>query len=134
MNEKQSALEKVLTIKQNYSGTRRNIPDEWVAEGVYTPTVGEVRRATAELAALRAQVRAAEQETEEFNAGYQAYQDGLDLDTAEVVYRHELPDGVPSHDVFGCGYAWAKFQAEQIAALQKAGADDAAGRTIDKLK
>jgi hypothetical protein len=51
-------------------------------------------------------------EVDEFNAGYQAFDAGLDLDDAERQYRYALPDDVSSYDVFGCGYAWAKFLAE----------------------
>ena len=56
------------------------------------------------------------QAVDEFNAGYEAYKAGLDLDDAEQMYRHALPDEVPSYDQFGIGYAWAKFQAEKAAA------------------
>ena len=73
-----------------------------------------------ELAALRARVEAAEakvaklftsdaQSVDEFNAGYQAFEAGMDLDTAEQNYYSVLPDDVPHHDSFGTGYAWAKF-------------------------
>ena len=52
-------LEKLLTIKQNWTGTHKAVPEEWIAEFGSTPTVGEVRRATAEVARLRAVEKAA---------------------------------------------------------------------------
>lgn len=48
------------------------------------------------------------QEKDEFNTGYQAFEAGLDVTTAEIEYRAALPDEVPSYDVFRVGYAWAK--------------------------
>jgi hypothetical protein len=53
-----NAIEKLLTIKQNWTGSRKPIPDEWIAEWQENPTVGLVRTATAELAAQAAQIAA----------------------------------------------------------------------------
>jgi hypothetical protein len=53
------------------------------------------------------------QAVDEFNAGYQAFHEGMDLDTAEQLYRHALDESVPSYDEFSTGYAWAKFQKER---------------------
>ena len=68
--------------------------------------------AAAELAALRQErdelKLSQAQEVDEFNAGYQAFQEGLDVTSAEIEYRGALPDEVPSYDVFRIGYAWAK--------------------------
>lgn len=46
-----NAIEKLLTIKQNWTDSRKPIPDEWIAEWQDKPTVGLVRLATAETAA-----------------------------------------------------------------------------------
>jgi hypothetical protein len=53
------------------------------------------------------------EEVDEFNAGYSAFEQGLNVDDAEILYRAALPDDVPSHDTFAIGYAWAKYQKEQ---------------------
>jgi hypothetical protein len=53
-----NAIEKLLTIKQNWTDSRKPIPDEWIAEWQENPTVGLVRTATAELAAKNAQIEA----------------------------------------------------------------------------
>ena len=72
----------------------------------------ELAAKDAELAALRQErdelKRSQAQEVDEFNAGYQAFQEGLDVTSAEIEYRGALPDEVPSYDVFRIGYAWAK--------------------------
>src|SRR5687768_5575386 len=79
----------------------------------------QLKQLEAQLAAAQQETRDAlasdAQEADEFNAGYQAFTEGLDLDDAEQMYRHVLPADVPIYDVFGIGYAWAKFQAERAA-------------------
>jgi hypothetical protein len=79
-------------------------------------------KAAAELTAfvlkLETREREQAQETDEFNAGYEAYQAGLDLDDSGRTYRSVLPDDVPSYDVFEHGYAWAKFQEERAQAVK----------------
>lgn len=52
---------------------------------------------------------------DEFNAGYQAFEQRMDLDDAEATYRSVLPAEVPSFDNFSTGYAWAKFVSERMA-------------------
>lgn len=89
-----------------------------------TPSGRELKAAEQEIAAMREDLKAAYKRiaemsnndswaVDEFNAGYQAYEAGLDLDSAEALHRHALPAEVPSFDEFGCGYAWAKFQKER---------------------
>lgn len=90
-------------------------------------TVAEHERAAAELAALRARVGELEQERDEllksdsencdeFNAGFDAYKAGLDLDNSEEFYRAcKREEGIPSYDSFSTGYVWAKFTTERAA-------------------
>jgi hypothetical protein len=56
------------------------------------------------------------EEVDEFNAGYEAYKAGLDLEDSERMYvsiHYEV--GTPNYDTFSTGYAWAKFQTERTA-------------------
>ena len=73
----------------------------------------------AELARLQRIEKVAAEEVDEFNAGYQAFEADLDVDNAESMYRNTLPEGVPYHDVFRIGYAWAKYQRALAAALKE---------------
>ena len=57
------------------------------------------------------------QAVDEFNAGYDAFKDGRDLDTAQMEYRSAHFD-IPDYDQFDIGYAWAKFTIERNAALE----------------
>lgn len=52
------------------------------------------------------------QAVDEFNAGFDAYNAGLDIDDSESFYRHTHED-IPSYDTFSTGYAWAKFNKER---------------------
>lgn len=79
--------------------------------------------AAAELAALNAQLDALKreqaQEIDEFNAGYEAYKTDFDLDDAEQTYQNMMRvQGIPFHDTFATGYAWAKFVTERAALAQ----------------
>ena len=81
---------------------------------IYNPTMRKdakdfVDGLTAQIQNLRT---SDSQAVDEFNAGYEAYKAGLDLDDAEQMYRH-LNEDKPSYDQFSIGYAWAKFQAEK---------------------
>jgi hypothetical protein len=61
------------------------------------------------------------QSVDEFNAGFDAYKAGMDLDDAEQFYRScKREEGVPSYDSFSTGYAWAKFSTERADAALKA--------------
>jgi hypothetical protein len=103
-------------------------------------TVTEFSKYVGEWDALRARLAAAEQErdglrqadaqqVDEFNAGYQAFEAGLNVDNAEVEYYSVLPAEVPHYDVFRIGYAWAKYRT--IAALEKFRADILAAAALN---
>jgi hypothetical protein len=79
------------------------------ASGLYNDTIAALRE---EVDGLLQNDR---QATDEFNAGYEAFTAGLDVDAAEIEYRSVLPREIPSYDTFSTGYAWAKFQAERKA-------------------
>ena len=108
-----SAIANLIAISKRFLKTAKQ--DGWPV-GDLTKAIQD---AETELAAKDAKIAelftSDSQAVDEFNAGYEAYKAGLDLDDAEQMYRHALPDEVPSYDQFGIGYAWAKFQAEKAA-------------------
>ncbi len=82
--------------------------------GDYYPAE-EVEKQLAALTQERDALRLAQaQEVEEFNTGYQAFENGLDMDDAEREYRSVMPAEVPSYDVFRIGYVWAKYIHETV--------------------
>jgi hypothetical protein len=87
--------------------------------GILRDAAADYEVLCANVDALRAEVDALlqndRQATDEFNAGYEAFTAGLDVDAAEIEYRSVLPSEIPSYDSFTTGYAWAKFQAERKA-------------------
>ncbi len=84
-----------------------------------TDTIFELRNQLAALVVERdAAVRERDEdifahtrEVDEFNSGYQAFENGLDVDSAEIEYYSILPDDIDHYDTFRIGYVWAQHKA-----------------------